>query len=47
VGREHVADACLLGLAIERRGVLVTLDERLAALIPTRSSERKALEIIA
>jgi hypothetical protein len=37
----------LLGLALWRGGVLATLDERIAALTEPRSSERKALEIVA
>lgn len=46
VGHQQVTDAYLLGLALKRGGVLATLDERIAALTPPRSAERKALEII-
>jgi len=47
VGHQQVTDAYLLGLALLRGGVLATLDERIAALTEPRSSERKALEIVA
>ena len=47
VGHQQVTDAYLLGLAIRRRGVLATLDERIATLTEPRTKERKALEIVA
>ena len=46
VGHQQVTDAYLLGLALERGGVLATLDERIAALTTPKTAERKALEII-
>jgi toxin-antitoxin system PIN domain toxin len=46
VGHQQVTDAYLLGLAIRRGGVLVTLDERIAALTEPRSENRKSLEIV-
>jgi uncharacterized protein len=46
VGHQQVTDAYLLGLAIHRGGVLATLDQRIAALMETRSADRKALEIV-
>ena len=46
VGHQQVTDAYLLGLAIHRGGMLVTLDERIAALTEPRSAERKALEVV-
>ena len=47
VGHQQVTDAYLLGLALHRGGMLATLDERIAALIEPRSTECKALEIVA
>ena len=47
VGHQQVTDAYLLGLALRRGGMLVTLDERIAALAERRSAERKALAIVA
>lgn len=47
VGHQQVTDAYLLGLALEHGGALATLDDRIAALIGSRTPERKALEIIA
>ena len=47
VGHQQVTDAYLLGLALRRGGMLATLDERIAALTEPRSTERKALEIVA
>lgn len=47
VGHQQVTDAYLLGLALRRGGVLATLDERIAALTEPRSTEQKALEIVA
>jgi hypothetical protein len=45
VGHQQVTDAYLLGLAIRHGGLLATLDERIAALVEPKSTERKALEI--
>ncbi len=47
MGHQQVTDACLLGLAIRRGGVLATLDQRIAALTEPKSAERKALETVA
>ncbi len=47
VGHQQVTDAYLLGLALRRGGMLATLDERIAALTEPRTTERKALEIVA
>ena len=46
VGHQQVTDAYLLGLAIRRGGVLVTLDKGIAALTAQKSSERKALLVM-
>jgi hypothetical protein len=46
MGHQQVTDACLLGLAISRGGVLATLDERIGALTQPKSAERKALETV-
>jgi Predicted nucleic acid-binding protein, contains PIN domain len=46
VGHQQVMDAYLLGLAIHRNGMLATLDQRIAALMDSKSAERKALEIV-
>lgn len=46
VGHQQATDAYLLGLALRRGGVLATLDERIAALTESKSTERKALEIV-
>lgn len=46
MGHQQVTDACLLGLAIRRGGVLATLDLRIAALTEPNSAERKALETV-
>ena len=46
MGHQQVTDACLLGLAIRRGGMLATLDQRIAGLIELKSVERKALEIV-
>lgn len=46
MGHQQVTDAYLLGLAIRRGGVLATLDQRIAALLETKSAERKALETL-
>lgn len=47
IGHQQVTDACLLGLAIRRGGVLATLDQRIAALAEPKSAESKALEVVA
>jgi len=44
LGHQQVTDACLLGLAIRRGGVLATLDKRIEACTEPKSTERKALE---
>lgn len=46
VGHQQVTDAYLLGLAIRRAGVLVTLDKGIAALTTPKSPERKAVLVI-
>lgn len=46
VGHRQITDAYLLGLAIHRRGRLVTLDRGLNSLIPTNSPHRLALHVI-
>jgi toxin-antitoxin system PIN domain toxin len=46
LGHQQVTDAYLLGLAIQRGGVLATLDQRIAALTEPKSAERKALETV-
>ena len=46
LGHQQVTDAYLLGLAIRRRGVLATLDERIGALADSRSTVPKSLETV-
>ncbi len=46
VGHQQVTDACLLGLAIRKGGVLATLDHRIAALTDPKLPARKSLEIV-
>ena len=46
VGHRQVIDAYLLGLAVRNRGRLVTLDSGLAALLPTHSPHRDALQVV-
>lgn len=46
LGHQQVTDACLLGLALRRGGVLATLDHRIAALTAPGSKERQALELV-
>ena len=46
VGHRQVTDAYLLGLALRRKGRLVTLDAGLAALLPARSPQREALCLV-
>ena len=44
VGHQQVTDACLLGLALHRGGVLVTLDERIASLTDSARTTLAPLE---
>lgn len=46
VGHRQITDAYLLGLAIHKRGTLVTLDRGIAALLPQHHPGRPPLEII-
>jgi toxin-antitoxin system PIN domain toxin len=46
LGHQQVTDACLLGLAMRRGGVLATLDEGIGALVEPKSAERHALEVV-
>jgi len=46
VGHRQVSDAYLLGLAIYKRGKLVTLDRSVAALLPEGSPHSQRVEII-
>jgi hypothetical protein len=46
IGHQQVTDACLLGLAMSRGGVLATLDKRIGMLTESKSAERKALETV-
>ncbi len=46
LGHQQVTDAYLLGLALRRGGVLVTLDRRIASLVPARSEASGALETL-
>jgi toxin-antitoxin system PIN domain toxin len=45
-GHQQVTDAYLLGLAIEKKGKLVTLDRAVRALLPDRSQERDCVVLI-
>jgi toxin-antitoxin system PIN domain toxin len=46
VGHKQVTDAVLLDLAIRKGGRLVTLDRRVANLLPADSPHRNAIEVI-
>jgi len=46
VGHQQITDAYLLGLAIHRKGKLVTLDRALGAILPPSSSVRESLLVI-
>lgn len=46
VGHQQVIDAYLLGLALRKRGMLATLDQRVTALTEPKSAELKALEVV-
>jgi uncharacterized protein len=46
VGHQQVTDAYLLGLAIHKKGKLVTLDRALAAILPAGGSARDSLTVI-
>jgi toxin-antitoxin system PIN domain toxin len=46
VGHQQVADAYLLGLAIHRKGKLVTLDRAILTLLPENSSERERVVLL-
>jgi toxin-antitoxin system PIN domain toxin len=46
IGHQQVTDAYLLGLALERGGMLATLDKGIAALTVPQSAERHGLELI-
>jgi toxin-antitoxin system PIN domain toxin len=47
LGHQQVTDACLLGLAIQRGGVLATLDHRILHLAEPKSAERNAVVTVA
>jgi uncharacterized protein len=40
LGHQQITDAYLLGLAIQKKGTLATLDSRLSALLPEQSAAR-------
>jgi uncharacterized protein len=42
LGHQQVTDACLLGLAIHKKGKLATLDGSLTALLPSATSSARA-----
>lgn len=46
LGHQQVTDAYLLGLAIHRGGILVTLDRQIGNLVEPGSDHAKALEIL-
>ncbi len=45
-GHQQITDAYLLSLAIHRGGVLVTFDQSIAALLPSRSDFKRHLRIL-
>ncbi len=46
LGHQQVSDAYLLGLAIYKKGKLITLDRSVSGLLPPGSPERLRLEVI-
>jgi toxin-antitoxin system PIN domain toxin len=46
VGCQQLNDAILLDLAIRRNGRLVTLDRRVASLLPSTSAHREMVEVL-
>jgi uncharacterized protein len=46
IGHQQLTDAILLDLAIRKGGQLVTLDQRVATLLPPDSPHRNAVEVI-
>lgn len=46
VGHQQVTDAYLLGLAIHKKGNLVTLDAGIASLVPEKHPSRDAITLI-
>ena len=46
VGHQQVTDAYLLGLALQREGMLATLDRQITQLTKPNSPERAAVELI-
>jgi toxin-antitoxin system PIN domain toxin len=45
-GHKQVTDAYLLGLAILKKGILVTLDQSIRVLLPDKSQDRKSVEVL-
>lgn len=45
-GHRQVTDAYLLGLAMHKKGRLVTLDRGVLTLLPAKSSEREFVEVL-
>ena len=46
IGHKQVSDAYLLGLAIYKKGKLVTLDRSVLALLPERSPQRELVTVL-
>jgi hypothetical protein len=46
VGHQQVTDAYLLGLALHRKGKLVTLDSSIASLLPVKNPARDSITLI-
>jgi toxin-antitoxin system PIN domain toxin len=46
VGHRQVSDAYLLGLAIHRKGMLVTLDRAILSLLPEKSPQRERMVVL-